>query len=401
MATNVCLSEFYCDKKVLITGGCGFVGSHLARALVGFRANVTIVDLDTRQERAGFFANALRNPDGLTLEQGDITDAPFMHQLLARRPFDYVFHLASYATAIERAVENPYATIQSNTLGTVNILEAIRQTTPDRRPKSIVITSTDKVYGDMDGAAYEEERTPLRGIGVYDSAKLAADVFTRTYHEVFGLPTTVLRMCNIFGPNDLSDYRLVPKAMLRLFGKETPEPPELYFEALEHDRDYLYVEDAVRALLLLASSPQCRGDVYNLLAVKALSTPEMLKAIVECAATIEAKHDRERARLIRTNGIRVNGFQAVEGPRRKVVTIKKQHLNGEKIRKAIGFEPEVPFEVALARTVEAYRALHGAQRSRALSSAPVPPAPVTPVPAMTPSAKFRSIVHTVTAEDAP
>ena len=177
--------------------------------------------------------------------------------------------------------------------------------------------------------------------------------------------------------------------------KETPEPPELYFEALEHDRDYLYVEDAVRALLLLASSPSCRGDVYNLLACKALSTPEMLKAIVEAAANIEAQHNKERARAIRTNGIRVNGFHAAEGPKRKVVTIKKQHLNGEKIKKAIGFEPEVPFEVALARTVEAYRAHFGARRARTSGAAPAPaPAPVTPAPAMTASAKFRAITQT-------
>jgi nucleoside-diphosphate-sugar epimerase len=377
MSTSFTLSEFYCDKKVLITGGCGFVGSHLTRALLAFRANVTIVDLDTSAERTSLFRD-LGQRERLTLEQGDITNADLMSKLFAQRQFDYVFHLASYATAIERAVENPYATIQSNTLGTVNILEAIRLIAPDLRPKGIVITSTDKVYGDMDGQAYEEERTPLRGIGVYDSAKLAADVFTRTYHEVFGLPTTVLRMCNIFGPNDLSEYRLVPKAMLNIFGKAAPEAPELYFEALEHDRDYLFVEDAVRALLLLASSPQCRGDVYNLLACRALSTPEMLKAIVQCAAAVEELHDPDRARLIRTNGIRVNGFHAPTGPTKKVITIKKQHLNGEKIRRAISFTPEIPFEVALAKTVEAYRALHLARRGRASRQGGGPDVAITP-----------------------
>jgi nucleoside-diphosphate-sugar epimerase len=374
------MSEFYADKNVLITGGCGFVGSHLTRALLGCRARVTVLDLDTNPSRLAVVDDASRRANVVAIE-GDITQPDLTMKCFHQRSFDYVFHLASYATAIERAVENPYATIQSNTMGTVNLLEAVRTMPPERRPRSIVITSTDKVYGDMDGQAYEEDRTPLRGIGVYDSAKLAADVFARTYHEVFGLPTVVLRMCNIFGPHDLSEYRLVPKAMLRIFGKASPEPPELYFEAIDHSRDYLYVEDAVRALLGLGSSQNCRGDVFNLLACKSISTPGMLRALVECAARIE--EDPERARTIRTNGIRINGFQADEGPeKRKVVTIKKQHLNGEKIRKALDFEPEMSFEAALVATVKSYRALYrGKAPLRETTRRASQVAPVNPLPA--------------------
>jgi len=141
-----------------------------------------------------------------------MTDAAAVRALIASRRFTHIFHFAAYATVIERAARNPYETIGSNTMAWVNLLEAVRVS--GRNPEAVLLASTDKVYGDCGGEEYDEERTPLRGIGVYDAAKLAADVFSRTYHDVYGLPTVTLRLCNIFGPFDFNtEFRLVPRTL--------------------------------------------------------------------------------------------------------------------------------------------------------------------------------------------
>lgn len=339
-------------KNVLVTGGFGFIGGHMARHLVDFGAHVTVLDIRTDPG-----IDALLNDPALNLRervkiiQGDLGDAKLLREVIGAGRFHYIFNFAAYATVIEKAVENPYDTIQANTLGLVNVLEAVRGL--KTRPSMIFHASTDKVYGEMNGEPYEEERTPLRGIGVYDGAKLAADVFARTYNEVFGLPTVVLRMCNIFGPADYNiGYRLVPRAMRNLFGQAQPTGPELYFDSMEHYRDYLYVDDCIRAILLLAYHPECRGQVFNLAAVKFASTPELLKAVVHNAYEIEKEMDATRAEAILNSGISVK----VRAGSPSVLTIQKQRLNGEKIKRMTGFEPSVEFNEAIKRTIRAYRA---------------------------------------------
>jgi nucleoside-diphosphate-sugar epimerase len=179
----------------------------------------------------------------------DITDSKTVYEVVGDGKFDYVFHLAAGATTIEAAIGDPYATIMANTMGFVNFAEAARRLPKDERPV-VLLSSTDKVYGESEQLPYDEEKSELRGVGVYDAAKLAADIFAGMYHQALGLDTIVLRMCNLFGPYDFNtDYRLIPKAMRNIFRDH--DAPELYFSSLHHYRDYLYVEDAARAFLLL------------------------------------------------------------------------------------------------------------------------------------------------------
>lgn len=345
------INNFYEAKNALVTGGFGFVGSHVVKKLVEYGANVTVLDVRTEPE-----VESLLNDPGLNLRErvqvcnADITDQAAMNEVIRNGRFHFIYHFAAYGTVIEKAAENPYDTVQANTLGLVNVLEAVRQSS--FRPNAILFSSTDKVYGEMDGEHYEEEKTPLRGIGVYDAAKLAADVFARTYHDVFDLPTVTLRMCNLFGPHDYNiAYRLVPKAMRNIYGSDVPQSPEMYFDAIEHWRDYLYIEDAVRAILLLTYHPVCRGEVYNLMACQYLSTPEMFRTLVHAVHEVEQQVDPARAEAILRNGIAIR----VRAGSSSVITIKKQHLNGGKLHKATGFSPATDFKDALARTVRFYR----------------------------------------------
>ncbi len=345
------IKEFYEAKNVLVTGGFGFVGSHVVKKLLEYGANLTVLDLRTGPEVESLINDpALQIRDRIQTCTADITDSAALKEVIGNGRFHFIYHFAAYGTVIEKAAENPYDTVLANTMGLVNVLEAVRQSS--FRPNALFFSSTDKVYGEMDGEHYEEEKTPLRGIGVYDAAKLAADVFARTYHDVFDLPTVTLRMCNLFGPHDYNiAYRLVPRAMHSIYGGEQPQAPEMYFDAIEHWRDYLYIDDAVRAILLLTYHPVCRGEVYNLMACRYLNTPEMFRTLVQAVHAVELQHDRDRAEAILKNGIAVK----VRPGSSHVLTIKKQHLNGDKLRKATGFEPATDFQEALTRTVCFYR----------------------------------------------
>ncbi|RYD99032.1 MAG: SDR family oxidoreductase, partial [Sphingobacteriales bacterium] len=147
------------------------------------------------------------------------------------------------------------------TMGFVNLAEGARLLPADERP-TVIYSSTDKVYGEHEILPYTEDHG-LGGVGVYDAAKLCADILASTYDKALGVPTIVLRMCNIYGPYDFNfDYRLIPKTMRNIF--RDGEAPELYMNSVEHFRDYLFVEDAVRAYFHIARCTNCQGRVYNL-----------------------------------------------------------------------------------------------------------------------------------------
>lgn len=346
-------NEYFEAKNILVTGGFGFLGGHLVKHLVEYGANVTVVDINidpTRDSILNCASMQLRSK--VLVQEADVTDAEAMNKIVSEGRFHYIFHFAAYATVVEKAVFAPQETIMANTMGWVNILEACR--VAPYKVNMVFLSSTDKVYGEMEGDSYFEHLTPLHGIGIYDSAKLAADVFSRTYHEAFGIPTVTLRMCNIYGPWDFNiGYRLLPKAMVSIFANEEPQAPELYFDAIEHHRDYLYVDDLIRAILLVAHSKGCRGEVYNLAGGTYMSTPLMLKAIVEQAAEVEREFDQERADTIIENGIAIK-VRASTSP---VRAITKQHLNGEKLQNATAFAPQSDFLESIKTTIRFYRNL--------------------------------------------
>lgn len=342
--------DFWTGKRALVTGAFGFVGGHLTRALHAAGAQVGALDCDTRPVHGSQIDLAgLRGK--VEIIEADITHHLRMRQVVHEGGYDFIFHLAAGATTVEKAMQDPYATILANTMGYVNLAEASRLLPVNQRPV-LLYSSTDKVYGESEELPYDEEKSQLRGVGVYDAAKLAADIFSGTYHQALGLETIVLRMCNLFGPYDFNtDYRLIPKAMRNIF--RSHDAPELYFGSLQHHRDYLYVEDAARAFMDLAREPKCRGHVFNLPGVHYSATPEILRDVVDMVATMqdEAQRGGGDARLAKLAWNRyIRLTQAVSG----VVTISKQHLSGTKIHSFTGFTPAVSFQEGLRRTILFY-----------------------------------------------
>jgi nucleoside-diphosphate-sugar epimerase len=341
--------SFFTGKTVLVTGACGFVGGHLVRALAYAGAIVTALDKDISPSRGcQLDLTGLRNE--VTMVEADITDRAAMAEIVKNGAFSHIFHLAAGATTVEKAMTDPYSTIMANTMGFVNLAEGARLLPAEKRPV-VIYSSTDKVYGEAEILPYTEEHD-LGGVGVYDAAKLCADILAGTYHKALGVPTIVLRMCNIFGPYDLNfDYRLIPKAMRNIF--RDGESPELYMNSLEHFRDYLFVEDAVRAYFHIARSPQCQGRVYNLPGAHYSATPDVLRDIVTHIGALQDELSIENPEAPLAQHHWNRSIRIVPSDP-NLITISKQHLDGTRILNEACFEPKVSFKDGLEATAQFY-----------------------------------------------
>ena len=341
-------SAYFQGKRVLVTGACGFVGGHLARAL--HMAGAEVVALDIRDAR-GSHLDLIGLTEEIEMVRADITDRAAMEELVVNGNFSHIFHLAAGATTVEKAMTDPVGTIMANTMGFVNMAEGARLVPAERRP-TVIYSSTDKVYGEHEVLPYTEDHG-LGGVGVYDAAKLCADILAATYHKALGVPTVVLRMCNIYGPYDFNfDYRLIPKAMRNIF--RDGEAPELYMNSVEHFRDYLYVEDAVRAYFHIARCPKFHGRVYNLPGALYASTPDVLREIVSHIGVLQQRA-AEKDPDSRFANHRWNHSIKIVPSDPNLITISKQHLDGTRIKAETGFEPKTSFHQGLAVTAPFYQ----------------------------------------------
>jgi nucleoside-diphosphate-sugar epimerase len=337
-------------SRALVTGAFGFVGGHLCRDLLAVGAHVVATDLDTAVTRPSLInRQGLRR--SLRVLPCDLGREDCIAELSAEPTFDVVFHLAACAI-IEKAADRPCDSIRTNAMGIVHLMEALRVASDRERRAmpTVVLASTDKVYGEMNGAPYREH-SPLWGVGFYEAGKLAADVFAQTYQRVFRWPMVVLRLCNLFGPGDFNtDHRVIPRALRRLFEMPEPQPPILYADAVNHRRDYLYIDDAIRALLLLGIHAQSPGQIFNVGAASEWATPALLDTVIDTAARLEEAYDCRRAVAIRENGV------LIQAGHPHVQAVKRQHLDSRKIRDVVGFEPRVSFAQGLEDTIRFYRA---------------------------------------------
>ncbi|MGW5049940.1 NAD-dependent epimerase/dehydratase family protein [Actinokineospora sp. NPDC004072] len=316
-------------RTVLITGGCGFIGTHLAAALSDQGFRVVVVD---RAARPGAGVESVRL---------DISDFPGCVEVVRAVDPHLVFHLAA-ASTIEAAFHDPHGSLVANIGGTINMLEAAR--TACTRLQRFVFSSTDKVYGELAGEAYVES-SPLDAHGVYDVGKMSADNLVRLYGGEFGLPVATLRLCNVFGPGDANTgSRIVPRTLSRVFAPQGPLPPVIYQGSLGHGRDYAYVGDVVRALTLIAVDRRAVGEVYNMAPAGHRTTLDLVEEMIDQARKACEPHDRDRA-----DAILENGYEVVAGtgmPR----ALERQHCDAAKIG-ALGYRNAVSLSEGLRRTI--------------------------------------------------
>lgn len=304
--------------RALVTGADGFLGAHLCRCLLNAGHDVTGAAL-SRKGHTSLDALGI----GMRVEYGDITDSAYIERLVNAYEAEWVFHLA--AVSIVRVADaNPSRAIRTNTLGTLNVLEACRR---QRTIQAVVVASSDKAYGDAGGVPYTEDM-PLRPTGTYETSKAMTDMLAQLYERQYGLPTVVARCANLFGSADLNWSRLVPNSCrLALSG----QPPVVHPSAWLMRREWLAVEDAADAYVLLARAGT-RGLAYNVGSGTVMTAGEVATRVAEMAG----------------------GPAPVSSPRDPTYEIPSQSLDCSRIR-AMGWEPRRNVGGALWRTVQWYR----------------------------------------------
>lgn len=313
-------------KKALITGGLGFIGSTLAHRLINLGAEVLLVD-SLIPEYGGNLYNIQSIQNQIKLNISDVRDEHSMRYLVQGQ--DYLFNLAGQTSHLD-SMHDPYTDLDINCKAQLSILEACRKYNPDLQ---IVFASTRQLYGKPDYLPVDENHL-VRPVDVNGINKMAGEWYHILYNNVYGIRACALRLTNTYGPRmRIKDARQTFLGIwVRLLIEEKP------FEVWggEQLRDFTYVDDAVDALLLAATHPDAKGQVFNLGGDRVVSLKETADLL------IEANGGGEYA---------VREFPA----ERKRIDIGDYYSDDRLIRSMLGWEPKVPLQEGLARTIAYYR----------------------------------------------
>lgn len=315
-------------RSTFVTGGYGLLGSWLVRALLERGDRVVVLRRDRTPRSALVLGDLERRVD---VVHGDITEPGLVARALGEYEVDTVFHLAAQ-TIVPTANRSPVATFETNVRGTWLLLEACRLHGAAR----VVVAASDKAYGPSDALPYREDH-PLQPRHPYDVSKAATDLIARCYWHTYGLPVAVTRFANLYGGGDLNRSRLVPEAVAAALAGR---PPVIRSDGTP-ERDFLYVEDAVAAYLLLADALDdpaagVRGEAFNAGSGRPHAVRDVVALICEIAGADVVPDVRGR------------GTPAGE--------IDRQWVDAGKLRAATGWAPRVDLREGLERTVAWYRA---------------------------------------------
>ena len=320
-------------KKYLITGCAGFIGSNFVHYMLKKYPEILLVNLD-KLTYAGNLEN-LKDVEGdprHVFVQGDICDKELVESLFAKYDFDYVINFAA-ESHVDRSIKNPEIFVQSNVMGTVNLLQRAKEAWYDadaktwKEGKKYLQVSTDEVYGALGAEGYFMETTPLCPHSPYSSSKASADMFVMAFHDTYGMPINITRCSNNYGPYHFPE-KLIPLIISRALADE--ELP--VYGTGENVRDWLHVSDHCEAIDLIIHKGRV-GEVYNIgghnertnlevvkTILKALNKPESLIKFV----TDRPGHDRRYA------------------------------IDPTKIETELGWKPKYNFDTGIQQTIQWY-----------------------------------------------
>lgn len=305
------------NKKVLITGGAGFIGSHLVESLIKNGYKVAVIDDLSSGDK-----------NNLSLEAKfykiDVRDKK-ISQIFKKEKPEMVFHLAAQPI-VETAFKDPMKTLEVNIMGTVNVLEACRS---KGDLKSIVICSSDKAYGKSKNLPYVED-APLRGDHPYEVSKTAADLIAQAYFKTYNLPIVITRFGNTFGPRDVNFNRIIPGVLKAIIKDEE----FLIRSDGKMVREYVYVKDVVEGCIkLIQNIDKTKGEAFNFGSKNIFSVIDLIKKIEEIL------------------GVKVN-YKILNIAKNE---IPEQYLDWEKIKNTIGWQPETSFKEGIKESFNWYK----------------------------------------------
>ncbi|MBR4056028.1 MAG: dTDP-glucose 4,6-dehydratase [Rikenellaceae bacterium] len=335
------------ERKILITGGAGFIGSHLVRLMVNKYPNYLIVNLDALTY-AGNPANLrdVEQAENYRFERVDICDVEAVREVFDRHSIDSVIHLAA-ESHVDRSIDDPFAFARTNVLGTLTLLQVAKERWNDGAPHLFYHVSTDEVYGSLGAEGAFTELSRYEPHSPYSASKASSDHFVRAFHDTFGLPIVVSNCSNNYGP-----YQF-PEKLIPLFINNIRErrPLPVYGRG-QNVRDWLYVEDHARAIDLIFHHGRV-GETYNIGGSNEWRNIDLVRLLVATTDRLLGRAEGEDDNLI--TFVRDRAGHDL-----------RYAIDSTKLREELGWTPEVDFEEGIERTVRWY--LHNEEWLTAVTS---------------------------------
>ena len=322
-------------KSILITGGAGFIGSHVVRLFVHKYPNYQIFNLDALTY-AGNLENLkdVENKPNYTFLKGDITDSSFLDEIFNLHNFTHIIHLAA-ESHVDRSITDPLAFVNTNVIGTVNLLNICRSSWGDTNDKLFYHVSTDEVYGSLGQTGLFTEQSPYDPNSPYSASKASSDHFVRAYGETYNLPYVISNCSNNYGPNQFPE-KLIPLFINNILNNK---PLPVYGDG-NYTRDWLYVIDHADAIDRILHQGEI-GETYNIGGFNEWKNIDLVKLLC----------DQMDSRL---------GNPA--GSSQKLITFVKDRpghdlryaIDASKIKSKLNWTPSVTFEEGLEKTISWY-----------------------------------------------
>jgi nucleoside-diphosphate-sugar epimerase len=310
--------------KILVTGGAGFIGSHIVDKLLSYDFEVTIIDNLSSGNLENI--NNYKEKPNLKFIKGDIRDLNLVKEITKDK--DAVFHEAALAS-VTLSVENPILTNDINVSGTLNLLKA----SVDHRVKRFIFASSAAIYGETPSPQKREDltSTPTNPYGV---SKLAAENYVKVFHKVYGLETVSLRYFNVYGPRQRFDIQSAYGGVITIFTNRLLRnlPPIIYGDG-EQTRDFVYVEDVVQANMLALKSKNCVGEVFNVGTGTTVSVNQVANTLKE---------------ILKRNDLR--NIYADPQP----ADVRHGYADISKAKKILGYDPKFSFNEGISKLVNWY-----------------------------------------------
>ncbi len=321
--------------NLLITGGAGFIGSHVVRLFVKAYPNYSIYNLD-KLSYAGNLENIkdIERAENYTFLKGDINDSTYLGAIFNKYKFDSVIHLAA-ESHVDRSIEDPIAFVKTNIIGTINLLDQCRKHWGDNKEHLFYHISTDEVYGSLGSSGLFEETTGYDPNSPYSASKASSDHFVRAYGETYKIPYVITNCSNNYGANQFPE-KLIPLFINNILNNESLP---VYGDGL-YTRDWLFVEDHALAIDLVFHKGKIK-ETYNIGGFNEWKNIDLIRLLCNL---MDQKLKRD------------------EGTSEKLITYIKDRpghdrryaIDASKINKELGWKPSVTFEEGLDKTIDWY-----------------------------------------------